>query len=47
MGDIIESEEDIDNAIKMGRWITNALVAKMQTHLQVIWGSTFPGKFSE
>ena len=35
VGDIIESEEDIENAIRMGKWLTEALIAKMQTHLQV------------
>jgi len=34
VGDIIESEDDVESAIKMGRWITEALIQKMQTHLQ-------------
>jgi hypothetical protein len=35
IADIIQSEEDVDLAVKMGKWMTDALVAKMTTHLQV------------
>ena len=31
VGEILETEEDVENAIRMGRWITEALIAKMQT----------------
>ncbi len=34
VGEIIETEEDVENAIKMGKWLTEAIIAKMQTHLQ-------------
>ena len=35
IADIIQSEEDVELAVKMGKWMTEALVAKMTTHLQV------------
>jgi len=34
VGEIIETDEDVENAIRMGRWLTEALIAKMQTKLQ-------------
>lgn len=35
MADIIQTEEDIELAVRLGKWMTESLVAKMTTHLQV------------
>jgi hypothetical protein len=35
MADIIQTEEDVELAVKMGKWMTEALMAKMTTTLQV------------
>jgi hypothetical protein len=35
LADILQTEEDIELAVKAGKWMTEALVAKMTTHLQV------------
>ncbi len=35
LADIIQTEEDVELAVKMGKWMTEALMAKMTTTLQV------------
>jgi|688.fasta_scaffold361242_2 L-arabinose isomerase len=35
IADIIQTEEDVEMAVKMGKWMTEALMAKMTTTLQV------------